>query len=101
MRSIRNSDYLTFAYRTFAEFHEPLVIFGHSLGDSDKHILQAVGPHTERAVAISIQPGRAAKIKQKKARIVSLLPAADLYFFDSTTHPLGSEAVKVVGKWDF
>jgi len=43
LRSIRRSDFLSFAYRELAEFSQPLVIFGHGLGQSDQHI---IGPST-------------------------------------------------------
>src|ERR1019366_1553977 len=38
LAAIRRSDYLSFAYSSFAEHRGGLVVFGQSLGPSDRHL---------------------------------------------------------------
>lgn len=39
LEAIRRSDYLSFAYEQFSRHEGPLVVFGHSLGESDQHLV--------------------------------------------------------------
>lgn len=90
LASIRSSEYLAFAYRSFEEFAEPLVVFGHSLSDRDAHVVNAMSGWGDRPIAVSIRPSHPAdEIRSRKADVVGKLPNADLIFFNSETHPLG------------
>src|SRR5690606_2616734 len=42
LRSIYGSDYLSFAFAQFARYRGPTVVFGHGLGDSDAHLVNAM-----------------------------------------------------------
>jgi hypothetical protein len=42
LKTIKDSDYLEFCFHEFSEDENPLVILGHSLDDSDMHILNAI-----------------------------------------------------------
>ena len=95
MRSIQTSDYLSFAFREFSLDKGPLVIFGQGLGESDKHIVDAMKRSAGRTIAISLRPGSPEDIVAAKGRFYSVLPGADLRFFDSTTHPLGAPSLVV------
>ena len=55
LRSILKSPYLSFAFSKFSSSTAPLVIFGHSLGPEDDHIVEALNQNP-RPVAISILP---------------------------------------------
>jgi hypothetical protein len=96
LSTINQSDYLSFAFYKFSENAEDMVIFGHSLSNSDMHIVNAMQKWGERKLAISILPDTVINIKQKQASWVAKLPEAKLYFFDATTQPLGSPNQKVI-----
>jgi hypothetical protein len=93
LASIYRSDYLSFVFARLAQDSEPLVVFGHSLGGSDKHLVDVIGSHQGRPVAVSLQA--TGNIRQKKAALIEALPEAALYFYDAATHPLGAAALKI------
>lgn len=93
--AIRRSDYLTFAYSKLLNHDGPMVIFGCSLGPSDKHIADAISKAKCDVLAIAIYPGTSTENKQAKAEFVRLMPRKELVFFDSTTHPLGGSGLRV------
>jgi hypothetical protein len=100
LQAIGNSDYLSFAYQMLRGYGRPLVVFGHSLSDTDTHIVNALGSFRQRALAISILPGSEEQIRQQKAAYFEALPNAVLSFFDATTHPLGSPELRIADKED-
>ena len=87
--SINRSSYLSFAYKEFTKHTGDLVIFGHSLGESDNHLIQAMRRWGERNIAISMRQGDSNSIRTRQAKLVEALPKAELLFFDAETHPLG------------
>lgn len=88
LASIYRSDYLSFVFARLAQDAGPLVVFGHSLGESDKHIVDAVRVHKGRTIAVSLQA--TGDIREKKAGLIQRLPDAILHFYDAATHPLGA-----------
>jgi hypothetical protein len=94
-QSIYQSDYLSFAYATLAHHEGPLAVFGHSLGESDEHIVEAIRGSGVRDIAISIRNGSPEQIVARKAAVVEKLPHASLRFFDAATHPLGDRSLDV------
>lgn len=98
LAAIRNSDYLTFAFEQFTHHEGNLVIFGHSLGSSDRHLIQAMqnwhGEH--RKLAISIYTQNPEKIMEYKLQMRKDLPklADNIVYFDARTHPLGKPGLK-------
>ena len=93
LASIYRSDYLSFVFACLAQDAGPLVIFGHSLGESDKHLVDAVGIHKGRSVAVSLRAE--GNIRQKKAALIEALPEVVLHFYDAATHPLGAADLKI------
>lgn len=93
LASIYRSDYLSFVFACLAQDAGPLVIFGHSLGESDKHLVDAVGIQKGRPVAVSLRAE--GNIRQKKAALIETLPEAALHFYDAATHPLGAANLKI------
>lgn len=93
LASIYRSDYLSFVFACLAQDAGPLVIFGHSLGESDKHLVDAVGIQKGRPVAVSLLAE--GNIRQKKAALIETLPEAALHFYDAATHPLGATNLKI------
>ena len=97
LTSIYQSDYLSFAYSTFAEHAGPLVVFGHSLSQQDRHLVDRMKEWGDRDIAIGIRRTsrtRSNTIISRKARYKKLLPKANLVFFDALTHPLGSDDLR-------
>lgn len=90
LASINRSSYLSFAYNEFTNHKGDLVIFGHSLGESDNHLLKAMQQWGERNIAISMRQGNLNSIRTRQARLIEALPKAKLLFFDAETHPLGN-----------
>lgn len=95
LRSIFSSDYLSFAYNQFLQHEGQLVIFGSSLGVGDGHLISAIRHHASRKIAVSVMPGNGQSIIDAKAHYRHYLPEAELFFFDATTHPLGSASLAV------
>jgi uncharacterized protein DUF4917 len=90
LRRIGANDYLSYCWRTLRELDCPLVVFGHSLSAQDRHLVDALNEHPKRPLAVSLRDGGARSNRREKHRMSSLLDAKNIYFFDSTTHPLGS-----------
>lgn len=97
LKSIRNSDYLSFCYQQLMSHGEALCIFGHNLGPRDSHLLQAIRKARPTLLAISIYPRSQAFIQHQKRHFTQLFAGLDvsLRFFDSTSHPLGNPALAV------
>lgn len=95
LASIYRSDYLSFVFSCLAKDDSPLVIFGHSLGDSDQHIVDALGAHQGRSIAVSVRAK--GNVRQKKAAIIEALPDSEIKFFDAATHPLGATELLIEG----
>jgi hypothetical protein len=91
--AIARSDYLSFAADQFGADEGPLVVFGHSLGEQDDHLIPAIDQRSRR-VAVSVMPAREATVILRKAELKERLPHARLSFFDATTHPLGSASMR-------
>jgi Domain of unknown function (DUF4917) len=93
MASIRTSDYLTFAHGMFSVHEDGLVIFGHSLGDQDNHLVAPMKSWRGRKVAISMRPSddREALVQEQDRLKSRLSPMKEVVFFDASTHPLGGE----------
>ena len=97
MRVVIESDYLSFAYKCLEEYQGPLVVFGHSLGEEDVHLVKAL-KKVPRRIAVSVVPGDDDKVKDQKGRVNQLLPSHELVFFDASTHPLGEAQLLVRGE---
>lgn len=96
-QSIYQSDYLAFAFATLAHHKGPLAVFGHSLGESDDHIIEAICGSGVRDIAISVRSGPSDRIIARKAEVTQKLPKASLRFFDAATHPLGDVSLEILG----
>lgn len=91
LATIRSSDYLSFCYRALATCDEPLVVFGHRLGNEDDHLVKALDHAPDRRLAVSLHQPRnqIAEMHWLKSR----LPKQDIRFFDAESHPLGDSAL--------
>lgn len=95
-RAIERSAYLAFALEQLAHHEGGLAIFGSSLRAEDSHLVEAIRRAAPTALAISIRPSHdAPTIVQRKAQVRDSFPAIDLYFYNSTSHPLGDPSIEV------
>jgi Domain of unknown function (DUF4917) len=106
LAAIRDSDYLLFAYGQLLSYSKPLVVFGHSLGPTDQHLIDALKKDNRNKIAISIRGSNSCeKIMKQKADLMHLFsptpnshhtkPGPELIFFDASTHPLGGENIRI------
>ena len=94
-RTMRRSEYLSFAMQTLREEAEPLAIFGTSLGPSDAHVVSAINRHPQRPLAIAVRSGTAEQIRTSKAHWHLAFPHQPVTFFTAETHPLGDPTLSV------
>lgn len=97
LRTIRSSDYLSFCYEQLLHHGDNLCLFGHALGDQDRHIVQALRQASPDTVAISIYPRSQAFIQHQKRHYAKLFQDLEvtLRFFDAKSHPLGDPTLSV------
>lgn len=93
---IKKNDYLRFSFERLRSIDGDLVVLGHSLHkDYDQHLLNALQDGKLTSIAIGVWPHQPAKeILVFKARVLAEIKDKKIYFFDSTTHPLGSPNLK-------
>lgn len=94
-RSIEGNAYLDYCWRTLHECSSPIAVFGHSLSEQDAHLVDALNEHRDRPIAVGIHDKGKRTNRSEQHRIASLLEGQPLYFFDSATHPLGSERLRM------
>ncbi|WP_338526786.1 DUF4917 family protein [Pseudomonas batumici] len=97
LKAIRHSDYLSYCYGQLAGHQDALCIFGHNLGEQDRHIVQALLDARIKTLAISIYPRSQAFIQHQKRHFSQLFEGREvtLRFFDAKSHPLGSPQLRV------
>lgn len=91
-RKIGSNDYLAFCFSQLGKITGGLLIFGQSLAkEYDLHLIEKIkkAPNIT-PIAISVYPHQSeGAIREFEASISHQLEGKDIYFFDSTTHPLG------------
>jgi hypothetical protein len=94
-RAIDTNAYLRHAFGELCRCALPLVVFGSSLGDGDRHLVDAINLHAERPVAVSMLPRPTPSERLAfQGEIRARLHTSQLEFFDATTHPLGDPALR-------
>ncbi|MEB0208445.1 DUF4917 family protein [Pseudomonas sp. CCC3.1] len=90
-KSIRHSDYLSFCHQQLMSHKDALCIFGHSLGEQDQHLINAVRQAPLKTLCISVYPRSEAFIRFQKNHYTALFAdkKLTLRFYNSKTHPLG------------
>lgn len=89
LRAIEGNEYLAHALERLRRCQLPLVVFGSSLSEQDRHLIDALNEHPNRPVAVSMLPAAKAELRSQQADVFGRLRAQELIFFDATTHPLG------------
>lgn len=97
LRAIEGNDYLAHAYDEFKEQEGPLVVFGHSLGAQDGHLVDAINANPDRPVAVSMVRKGRQRLREQQAEIWGKLHAEEISFYDAATHPLGDSAFTLSG----
>jgi hypothetical protein len=94
-RAIESNNYLAHVYTTLRSprLDGPILVFGSSLGEHDRHLTDALSVHPARPVAVSMMPSSCRRLCAEQARIFARLEAEPLLFFDATTHPLGAPSL--------
>jgi hypothetical protein len=90
---ITANDYLSFGLNQLRRSGRGLVIFGLSLRDEDTHLASTLNSRQGRPIAVAMRPRTRSENRRRQARIRGLLDTDQLYFFDSTTHPLDDPAL--------
>lgn len=99
---IKRNDYLRFVFEKFKSMSGGLVVIGHSLSeDCDQHIVDALSKGNFKSIAVGVWPHQDRRdVELFKVRVQHGLAEKKVYFFDSTTHPLGgSELGKGLPEW--
>jgi hypothetical protein len=94
--AITRSSYLEFGLRSLQSHSGGLVVFGSALRAEDQHLVRAIQSQPVTDLAFSLRTvADSAAIRQRKAELRASFPSANLYFFDASTHALGSADIKV------
>lgn len=97
LAAIEDNPYLSHALDRLRERDLPVVVFGSSLSEQDSHLADALSEHRGRPVAVSMLPSQSRKeLLAKQVDICGRLESR-VVFFDATSHPLGSPAMRVPG----
>lgn len=101
LRAIEGNDYLSHAYEALKERSGALLVFGHSLGEQDRHLIDAINSNPDRPVAISMIREDSEHLRERQSEIWGRLKtkAEDVCFFDAETHPLGSRDLRGTVPW--
>ena len=96
---IKRNDYLRFSFEKLQSMDGNLVVIGHSLHkDYDQHLLDALRDGDLASIAIGVWPHQEhEQILLFKSRLLAELVGKNIYFFDSTTHPLGAPGLRYEG----
>lgn len=106
MSLIQQSALLAFAYQRLVANTAPTVILGVSLQETDSHIADAIAANMRSShVAVGVHVGSmdadALDAERERYRVAlrgdgngSRVKRADIQFFDSSTHPLGSPTMR-------
>lgn len=97
LRTLRDSDYLSWCHGQLARHRGSMCLFGHNLNAQDQHIIDALLAAPIERLAISIFPLSDAWVISQKRHYTALLrdkPIA-VEFFDATSHPLGLPELNV------
>jgi Domain of unknown function (DUF4917) len=89
LRAIEGNDYLAHALERLRECELPMIVFGSSVSEQDRHLTDALNEHPERPIAVSMLPGPKRDLAIRQADIYGRLEAEELVFFDASTYPLG------------
>lgn len=88
LRVIFESPYLRFAYRELEKSERPLVVYGWSISDQDKHILRVFDLAQQKrrfAVSVYVHKKKKEELAKEIAFLKARLSSHSVVFFDSST----------------
>jgi hypothetical protein len=94
LRTIGRSEYLDHCFEQLRADVEATVIFGSSLSEVDKHLLDAIAAGASKRIAIGMRQAKRHKIEEEKARLLGRFGRHKVDFFDAETHPLGDASLR-------
>jgi hypothetical protein len=94
LRAIKGNDYLAHVYEALERQAKPLLVFGHALGEQDRHLIDAINANPDRPVAVSMVARDRHALRERQADVWGKLKAEEVYFFDAATHPLGDRRLR-------
>lgn len=101
VQAIEANPYLAHAFERLQApvLNVPLVVFGSSLGEQDRHLANAISIYPQRPVAVSMVPKSRVELREEQREVFGRLGVdGPLLFFDATTHPLGASDLAVPGQ---
>jgi hypothetical protein len=96
LQAVEANAYLSHALDRLRRNGRPIVVFGSSLSEQDRHIVDALNEFPTRPVAVSMLPGSRRDVATAQLEIYGRLRTETLLFYDATTHPLGASDLTVV-----
>ncbi len=94
LRAIKGNDYLAHTYEALEKRAKPLLVFGHALGEQDRHLIDAINANPDRPVAVSMVRRESHALRERQSEIWGKLKSKEVYFFDAATHPLGDSRLR-------
>jgi hypothetical protein len=94
LQKIEQNPYLSRGYDALKGEGESLLVFGHSLGEQDQHLIEAIRAHPDRPVAISMLPKGKLELEEAQVRIRKNLGMENVRFYDARSHPLGDPRLR-------
>lgn len=94
LRAIKGNDYLAHSYEALEKQANPLLVFGHALGEQDRHLIDAINANPDRPVAVSMVAREKHALRERQSDIWGKLKSKEVYFFDASTHPLGNRRLR-------
>jgi hypothetical protein len=94
LSAIEANDYLAHVHETFKSRSSPMVVFGHALGEQDRHLINAINAHPGRPVAISMTKKSKKQLREQQGELWGKLDTDSVFFFDAASHPLGDPALR-------
>lgn len=97
LQKIEKNPYLTHAYEALERNAGSLLVFGHSLGEQDEHLIEAIRANPDRRVAISMHAKNKGPwdLEERQAQIRKRLGMERVCFYDAESHPLGDPGLRV------
>jgi hypothetical protein len=84
---IRRFEYLSYAFSELGRIEGDLFIFGHSLRDEDKHILDQIKDSGVKRLFVSVRPGEGinstAELQGRAVALAAKMDGAEVHFFDA------------------
>ncbi|WP_350431737.1 DUF4917 family protein [Shewanella sp. H8] len=94
---ILHNPYLNYCYTQLGNISDSLVIYGHSMDETDTHIFDKVGKSGVRDVYISIYgDANSTENRRTKANAASYFESCNVHFYEAESTPIWNDSTTVV-----